>query len=53
LVWGALFYCGTVLLWLLAGWVTAIIGAIVLLMFLPAVLRRARRHQQLRRHGDD
>jgi Flp pilus assembly protein TadB len=53
LVWGALFYCVTVLLWLLAGWLTAIIGAVVLLMFLPAVLRRARRHQQLGRHGDD
>jgi Flp pilus assembly protein TadB len=53
LVWGALFYVVTVILWLLSGWTAAIIGAVVFLMVLPAVLRRARRRQQLRRHGEE
>jgi Flp pilus assembly protein TadB len=50
-VWGVIFYVVTVVLWLLAGGTTAITSAVVFLILLPVVLTRARRHQQVQRHG--
>jgi Flp pilus assembly protein TadB len=50
-LWAAMFSVVTVILWLLAGWTPAIVGAVVFLVFLPVVLRRARSHRQGQRHG--
>jgi Flp pilus assembly protein TadB len=52
-VWIAMFYVVTVILWLLAGWTTAVIGGVAFLIFLPVVLWCAWRYQTARRQGDD
>lgn len=52
-VWIAMFYVVTVILWLLAGWTTAVIGGVAFLIFLPVVLCCAWRYQTARRQGDD
>jgi hypothetical protein len=48
-----MFYVVTVMLWLLAGWTTAVLGAVAFLILLPAVVCGMWHHQAARRHGPD